>query len=85
MKPNNYRKPDAKNAHPLAHQNDEMWHKFCALILHKKGIKEVTLDERDFHIPKGGLNLVLLSNDEAKKLTFKLVDDAEALKLVNQK
>lgn len=70
--------------HPVTNEVREQWHKFCAILMFKFGVKEVEITISDLEAfqkqdhtsiavkPENDtISLILLTNEEAKRLAEK--------------
>jgi len=71
--------------HPVTREFHEQWHKVCALVMIKLGVREVHIDEDDIRRladEPGGCNITMRVRNEV--IILKLVDDAEAERLARE-
>lgn len=70
--------------HPVTTRVHDHWHKLCALVMLKLNKSEIVFSEREVEdfATHGNINIVVIDKD--RKLTLRIVDDAEAERLAKQ-
>lgn len=64
--------------HPVTQQARDQWYKICALLMHKAGLRQITITEADIDTfnDSGRCNIIL--DAKIDRLVLSIVDDKEA-------
>lgn len=73
--------------HPTTKGVHDHWHKLCAIVMQKLGVREIVITAEDVEFlasSPGGANIVADTRGGGEVLTLRLVDDAEARRLAKE-